>query len=73
MKKFERVGGDKYSWKRKTLVSKEDTVKRVACLYAARQRLSLRRASKKLEISRQKIHGTLRTNLLKKTYKAKIA
>ena len=46
----------------------------VACLYAARQRLSLRQASKKLEISRQKIHEILRKNLLnlKKTYKAKI-
>ena len=54
--------------------SKEETVKCVACLYAARQRLSFRRASKKLEISRQKIHGILCKNLLnlKKTYKAKI-
>ena len=72
MKKFERAGGAKYSWKGKKLDSKEETVKHVACLYAAIQRLSLRRASKKLEISRQKIHGILRTNLLKKTYDAKI-
>ena len=72
MKKFERAGGAKYSWKGKKLDSKEGMVKRVACLYAARQRLSLRRASKKLEISRQKIHGILRKNLLKKTYEAKI-
>ena len=72
MKKFERAGGVKYSWKGKKLDSKEERVKRVACLYAAIQRLSLRRASKKLEISRQKIHGILRTNLLKKTYDAKI-
>ena len=52
MKKFERAGGAKCSWKGKKLDSKEETVKRVACLYAARQSLSLRRASKKLEISR---------------------
>ena len=71
MKTFERAGGAKYSWKGKKLNSKE-TVKCVACLYAARQRLSLRRASEKLEISRQKIHGILRKDLLKKTYKAKI-
>ena len=61
----------KYSWKGRKLDSKE-TVKCVACLYAARQRLSFRLASEKLEISRQKIHGILRKNLLKKTYKAKI-
>ena len=72
MKNFEQAGGDKYSWKGKKLDSKEEMVKRVACLYAARQRLSLRRASKKLEISRQKIHRTLRTNLLEKTYKVQI-
>ena len=72
MKTFERAGGAKYSWKGKKLDSKEETVKCVACLYAARQRLSLRRASEKLEMSRQKIHGILRKNLLKKTYKAKI-
>ena len=72
MKKFERVGGAKYYWKGKKLNSKEETVKRVACLYAARQRLSLLRASKKMEISKQKIHGILRTNLLKKTYEAKM-
>ena len=72
MKTFERAGGAKYSWKDKKLYSKEETVKYVACLYAAKQRLSLRRASEKLEISRQKIHGILRKNFLKKTYKAKI-
>ena len=72
MKTFERVGGAKFSWKGKQLDSKEETVKCVACLYAARQRLSLRRASEKLEISRQKIHGILHKNLLKKTYKGKI-
>ena len=72
LKKFERAGGAKYSWKSKKLDSKKETVKHVARLYAARQRLSLRRASKKLEISRQKIHGILRTNLLKTTYYAKI-
>ena len=72
MKTFERAGGTKYSWKGKKLDSKEETVKCVACLYAARQRLSFHRASEKLEISRQKIHGILRKNLLKKTYKAKI-
>ena len=64
--------GSKYSWKGKKLDSKEETVKCVACLYAARQRLSLRRASEKLEMSRQKIHGILHKNLLKKTHKAKI-
>ena len=42
MKTFERSGGAKYSWKGKKLDSKEETVKCVACLYAARQRLSLR-------------------------------
>ena len=52
MKTFERVGGAKYSWKGKKLDSKEETVKCVACLYAARQCLSLRRSSEKLEISR---------------------
>ena len=71
MKTFERAGGAKYSWKGKKLNSKE-TVKCVSCLYAARQHFSLRRASEKLEISRQKIHGIPRKNLLKKTYKAKI-
>ena len=71
MKKFERAGGAKYSWKGKKSDSKEETVKCVACLYAARQRLSLRRPSEKLEISRQKIHGILRTNLLKKSIKRK--
>ena len=71
MKTFERAGGAKYSWKGKKSDSKDETVKCVACLYAAKQRFSLRRTSKKLEISRQKIHGILRTNLLKKTYKAK--
>ena len=68
MKKFERVGGAKYSCKGKKLDSKEETMKRVACLFAAKQRLSLRRAYKKLEISRQKIYEILRTNLLKKSY-----
>ena len=72
MKTFERAGGAKYSWKGKKLDSKEEAVKGGARLYAARQRLSLRPESKKLEISRQKIHGILRTNLLMKTYKAKI-
>ena len=72
MKTFERAGGVKYSWKSKKSDSKEETVKSVACLCAARQRILLRRASEKLEISRQKIHGILHTNLLKKTYKAKI-
>ena len=72
MKTFERAGGAKYSWKDKKFNTKEETVKCVACLYAARQCLSLRRASEKLQISRQKIYGILRTNLLKKTYKAKI-
>ena len=72
MKTFERAGGAKYSWKGKKLNSKEETVKCVACLHGARQRLSLRRTSEKLEISRQKIHGILRKNLLKKTYTAKI-
>ena len=72
MKTFERAGGAKYSWKRKKLNCKEEMVKCVACLYTARRRLSLRRASEKLEISRQKIHAILRKNLLKKTYKAKI-
>ena len=71
MKTFERAGGAKSSWKGKKLDTKEETVKCVACLYAARQRLSLRRASEKLEISRQKIHGILCKNLLKKTYKTK--
>ena len=51
---YVRMGwGAKYSWKGKKLDSKQETVKRVACLYAARQRLSLRRASEKLEMSRQ--------------------
>ena len=72
MKTFERDGGTKYSWKGKKSDSKEETGKCVACLYAARHCLSLRRASEKLEISRQKIHGIHRTNLLKKTYEAKI-
>ena len=54
MKMFVRVAGVKYSWKGKKSDSKEETVKCVACSYAARQRLSLRRASEKLEISRQK-------------------
>ena len=54
MKTFERAGGAKYSWKGKKSDSKKATVKCVACLYAARQRLSLRQASEKLEISRQK-------------------
>ena len=54
MKTFEWAGAAKYSWKGKKLDSKEETVKCVACLYAARQRLSLRLASEKLEISRQK-------------------
>ena len=40
MKTFERAGGAKYSWKGKKLDSKEETVKCVACLYAARQRLT---------------------------------
>ena len=71
MKTFEWAAGAKYSWKGKKSDSKEETVKCVACLYAAR-RFSLRRASEKLEISRQKIHAILRRNLLKKTYKAKI-
>ena len=52
MKTFERAGGAKYSWKGKKSVSKEETVKYVAFLYAARQCLSLRRASEKLEITR---------------------
>ena len=72
MKTFGRPGGAKYSWKDEKLNSEEETVKCVAFLHAARQRLSLRRASEKLEISRQKIHGILRKNLPKKTYKAKI-
>ena len=72
MKTFERAGGARYSWKGKILDSKQETVKCVACLYAARQHLSLRRASEKLEISRQKMHGIFRKNLLKKTYKVKI-
>ena len=71
MKTFVQAGGVKYSWKGKKLNSEEERVKCIACLYAARQRFSLRRASEKLEIPRQKIHGILRTNLLKKTYKAK--
>ena len=70
MKKFERAGGAKYSWKGKKLDSKEETVKCVASLYATK-RFSLLRATKKLQISRQKKHGILRTNLLKKAYKAK--
>ena len=41
MKKFERAGGAKYSWKGKKSVSKEETEKHVARLYVAR-RLSLR-------------------------------
>ena len=41
MKTFERAGGAKYSWKGKKLDSKQETVKCVACLYAARS-LSLR-------------------------------
>ena len=41
MKKFERAGGAKYSWKGKKSVDKEETVKHVARLYVAR-RLSLR-------------------------------
>ena len=68
MKTFEWAGGAKYSWKGKKLNSKEEKVKCAACLYVARQRLSLRRASAKLEISGQNIHGILRKNLLKKTY-----
>ena len=72
MKTFKRAGGAKYSWKGKKLDSKEETVKCVACLYAARQRLSLYRAFEKLEILMQKIHVILCKNLLKKTYKAKI-
>ena len=47
MKTFGRAGGAKYSWKGNKLDSKEETVKCVACLNAAR-RLSLRRASEKL-------------------------
>ena len=42
MKKFERAGGAKYSWKGKKSDSKEETVKCVSCLYAATQRLSVR-------------------------------
>ena len=72
MKTFERAGGAKYSWMGKKLDSKEETVKCIACLYAAKQCFSLRRASEKLEISRQKIYGILRKNLLKKTYQVKI-
>ena len=72
IKTFERAEATKYFWKGKKSNSKEETVKRIARLNAAIQRLSLRRASKKLEISRQKMYGILRTNLLKKTYKAKI-
>ena len=52
MKNFERAESAKYSWKGKKLDSEEETEKCVACLYAARQRLSLRRASEKLDISR---------------------
>ena len=52
MNTFGRPGGAKYSWKGKKLNSEEETVKCVAFLHAARQRLSLRRASEKLEIPR---------------------
>ena len=61
MKTFERAGDAKYSWKGKKLDSKEETVKCVACFYAARQRPSLRLASEKLEISRQNIQFFAKT------------
>ena len=72
MKKFKRAEGTKYSWKGKKLDSTEETVTSVERFYVARKCPSLCLASKKLEMSRQKIHGILRTNLLKKTYRAKI-
>ena len=71
MKTFERAGGAKYFWKGKKLDSKEETVKCVACLYAARQRLSLRRESEKLEISRQKYMEFFAKTCLRKLIKRK--
>ena len=73
VKKFERTGCVNSACKVKKCDIKDDDVSRVARLYVARQRLSLRRASTKLEISRQKMRKILRKNLLKKAYRAKIA
>ena len=73
VKKFERTGCVNSACKGKKCDITEDDVNRVARLYAARQRLSLRLASKKLELSTQKLRNILHKNLLKKAYRAKIS
>ena len=47
-------------------------LKRVRTLYRKKQRVSLRSASKKLEISTRKARNILRLSLLKKAFKAKV-
>ena len=47
-------------------------VRKVERLYQNNQRLSLRTASRRLDISKQKVSLILRRRLLKKAYKAKI-
>ena len=47
-------------------------VRKVKRLYQNNQRLSLRTASRRLDISKQKVSLILRRRLLKKAYKAKI-
>ena len=72
VKKFELTGCVNSACKGRKSDITEDNVNRVAGLYAARQRLSLRRASEKLVISIQKIHKILRKNLERKPTEQKL-
>ena len=61
-----QVAGEKHS-------SNECDVRRVKQLYSRKQRISLRVASRKLDISAYRIRNILRLRLLKKSYKTKFA
>ena len=72
LKKFEVTGTLLDLRKGKQSVILPLHLKRVRTLYRKKQRVSLRSASKKLEISTRKVRNILRLSLLKKAFKAKV-
>ena len=72
IKKFDSFG-TLCDWRQgKKQSSNECDVRRIKHLYSRKQRISLRAASRKLDISAYRIRNILRLRLLKKSYKTKI-
>jgi len=72
MNNFSVFGGVQDRRKGRRSSIKEVDVRKVTTPYGSSQLLSLRTASRKTELSRQKVSTILRKNILKKAYKAKI-